>query len=131
MKIYVYDLPTALVQQGPMKHTPGVTGHDPNYIAYRLFEAQLLHDAELITEDPWEADLFYLMSMTWVFCARISIRPSVKLRTPSACTPGQAVFRALPWSRILNPLSVCLSCFPGQGERKRRDHRMPSSPTEE
>jgi hypothetical protein len=64
MKIYVYDLPSQLISQAPGKHVPGHQHHDPNYIAYQIFESRLLRDAETITEDPYEADLFYILANT-------------------------------------------------------------------
>jgi hypothetical protein len=47
--------------------TKSPTGHDPTYIAYKGFMAGLLHDWTVRTENPWEANLFYVPALTYAY----------------------------------------------------------------
>jgi hypothetical protein len=43
------------------------TGHDPAYIAYKGFISGLLTDWAVRTENPWEANLFYVPALTYAY----------------------------------------------------------------
>jgi hypothetical protein len=47
------------------------TGHDPTYIAYKGFHAGLLHDWTVRTENPWEANMFYVPALTYAYTSNL------------------------------------------------------------
>lgn len=64
LSIYVYDLPASLIHMGEWISEPGIESHDAIYVAYQKFMAQLLRDTDVVTENPWEANLFYVPALT-------------------------------------------------------------------
>jgi hypothetical protein len=46
-------------------------GHDPTYIAYKGFNSGLLHDWAVRTENPWEANLFYVPALTYAYSSNL------------------------------------------------------------
>lgn len=69
LKIYVYELPTHL--SFDMEQYVGFPGHDPTYIAYKGFMAGLLHDWTVRTENPWEANMFYVPALTYAYSSNL------------------------------------------------------------
>lgn len=63
---------TALGNYCPPTHTPNASpGHDPTYIAYKGFNSGLLHDWAVRTENPWEANLFYVPALTYAYSSNL------------------------------------------------------------
>lgn len=50
---------------------PCCAGHDPTYIAYKGFHAGLLHDWTVRTENPWEANMFYVPALTYAYTSNL------------------------------------------------------------
>jgi len=44
---------------------------DPTYIAYRGFLSGFLHDWSVRTENPWEANLFYVPALTFAYSSNL------------------------------------------------------------
>lgn len=47
------------------------TGHDPTYIAYKGFHAGLLYDWSVRTENPYEANIFYVPALTYAYTSNL------------------------------------------------------------
>lgn len=50
---------------------PCSAGHDPTYIAYKGFHAGLLHDWTVRTENPWEANTFYVPALAYAYTSNL------------------------------------------------------------
>eukprot|EP00775_Hariotina_reticulata_P004063 gene4063-4310_t len=69
LKIYAYELPTHLAIE--MDKFTGLAGLDPTYIAYRGFLSGFLADWSVRTENPWEANMFYVPALTFTYSSNL------------------------------------------------------------
>lgn len=66
LKIYVYDLPET-VSYLHYRHDLGHLQHDDLYMAEQVFYHRLLADWAVRTENPWEANLFFVPTNTYFY----------------------------------------------------------------
>jgi hypothetical protein len=52
----------------------GWNQHDPIYTAYQHFMASLYKDWAVRTENPWEANLFYVPALTYFYSGKTGTR---------------------------------------------------------
>eukprot|EP00878_Enallax_costatus_P016506 GHUV01017315.1.p1 GENE.GHUV01017315.1~~GHUV01017315.1.p1 ORF type:complete len:576 (+),score=57.68 GHUV01017315.1:463-2190(+) len=69
LKIYAYELPTHLAYD--MERFVGFQGHDPTYIAYKGFISGFMNDWTVRTENPWEANLFFVPALTYAYSSNL------------------------------------------------------------
>ncbi|KAG2500342.1 hypothetical protein HYH03_001917 [Edaphochlamys debaryana] len=69
LRIYVYDIPDGVVHKKPWSDMPALV--DNMYIADLAFLDQLLADWTVRTENPWEANLFYINTYTLYYIGNI------------------------------------------------------------
>ena len=58
--------------------------HDQIYTAYQHFMRQLYSDWSVRTENPWEADLFYVPALTYFYSSELPGRPASAV---ASCLP--------------------------------------------
>ncbi|KAG2436914.1 hypothetical protein HXX76_006433 [Chlamydomonas incerta] len=69
LKIYMYDLPWDVAFPGA--YNDGFFGRDPMYKAYELFLQYFLTDNVTRTENPWEANLFYVPLLLYFYIGNV------------------------------------------------------------
>ncbi|KAG2453114.1 hypothetical protein HYH02_002445 [Chlamydomonas schloesseri] len=69
LKIYVYDLPEWVVHM--RSHSDEWPLHFPIYLAEHEFFNRLLGDWGVRTENPWEANLFYIPTFTYYYIGNV------------------------------------------------------------
>ncbi|GAX84072.1 hypothetical protein CEUSTIGMA_g11496.t1 [Chlamydomonas eustigma] len=65
LKIYMYDIPSEYTFPG--EHEDGDFQRDVNYIAYEYFLRYFLYDWEVRTQNPYEANLFFIPMLVYFY----------------------------------------------------------------
>ncbi|KXZ54166.1 hypothetical protein GPECTOR_5g263 [Gonium pectorale] len=84
LKIYVYDVPESLAYM--RSHTDGWPLHSAIYAADDVFFFRLLADWRVRTENPWEANLFYVPTYVYWYIGNVGF-------------PGDHFSRVIRWVR--------------------------------
>ncbi|EFJ41257.1 acetylglucosaminyltransferase [Volvox carteri f. nagariensis] len=69
LKIYMYDLPWEVAF--PYEYNDGHFGRDKMYAAYEYFMTYFLQDHAVRTENPYEANLFYIPMLAYFYIANV------------------------------------------------------------
>ncbi|GLC68059.1 hypothetical protein PLESTF_000640400 [Pleodorina starrii] len=69
LKIYMYDLPWDIAF--PYEYNDGHFGRDPMYKAYEYFMTYFLTDTVVRTENPYEANLFYVPMLLYFYIGNV------------------------------------------------------------
>jgi len=67
LRVFVYELPPSMNMKFESDRVAGQQFHDDLYIAYRLFASRILHDCNVRTMDPEEANVFYVPSFNYAY----------------------------------------------------------------
>ncbi|KAG1665073.1 hypothetical protein FOA52_012492 [Chlamydomonas sp. UWO 241] len=69
LRVYMYDLPSSVVFPG--EFDDGMLGRDPMYTGYEYFLQSFLTDWSVRTENPYEANMFFVPAMLYFYVANV------------------------------------------------------------